>query len=717
MRLPMEKLVQILILFALASIIACGPSKSDEFLNQEPTAVAPADFITSTGTSVLLDGSGSFDSDGTIVTYLWVQSSGSPTVTLLNANTASATFIAPDITSTIVLGFRLTVTDDFGKSDSDSVVVSVVLNQPPQAVVPVDFTANEFSTALLDGSASSDDIGIATYSWVQTTGAAVSIIDPNSALASFSAPEVAAGQTAVLSFDLTVTDAAGETSTDSITVTVVDVPGTVGLSGVLTFDKVPHTVSSALDYNNIIQAPIRGATIELLDGVTSIILQTNISAPNGSYLFGVPESATYVIRVKAKLKSQIWDFSVVDNTSGQALYAMDSATINIATTSLVINLNAPSGWDGADYTGARVAAPFAILDSVYQAKEKIISVDAGASMPALKLNWSIDNKAIGGDTSLGEISTSHYDGTEIFILGNANGDTDEYDGHVIIHEWGHYFEDKLSRSDSIGGNHGLGDKLDMRVALSEGFGNALSGMVTDDPFYRDSFGPSQSSGFDINVETNPTTNQGWFSEESVQSLLYDLYDSSDDGADNISLGFAPIYNALISGQKSTLALTSIFSLANQIKAKASINGTTFDTFFGSQNVNVSNDFGLGETNDGGNSNNLPIHKTINVGGGSVQICSSGANGEYNKLGNRQFIRFTINADGDYRFAAIGQNTGDDPDIAVYKSGAFIFSSTAIGNEFSNQTLTAGSYVMDVYEWANISGNLKDTCIDVTITAL
>jgi hypothetical protein len=31
--------------------------------------------------------------------------------------------------------------------------------------------------------------------------------------------------------------------------------------------------------------------------------------------------------------------------------------------------------------------------------------------------------------------------------------TDEYDDHVIIHEWGYCFEDKFSRSDSIGGNH------------------------------------------------------------------------------------------------------------------------------------------------------------------------------------------------------------------------------------------------------------------------
>jgi hypothetical protein len=47
-------------------------------------------------------------------------------------------------------------------------------------------------------------------------------------------------------------------------------------------------------------------------------------------------------------------------------------------------------------------------------------------------------------------------------------------------------------------------------------------MVTDAPAYRDSSGASQGSDFEINVETNATVNTGWFSEESVQTILYDI---------------------------------------------------------------------------------------------------------------------------------------------------------------------------------------------------
>ena len=86
-------------------------------------------------------------------------------------------------------------------------------------------------------------------------------------------------------------------------------------------------------------------------------------------------------------------------------------------------------------------------------------------------------------------------------------DTDEFDQHVIAHEFGHYIENNFSRADNIGGSHGLGDKLDPRVAFGEGFGYAFAAIVLNDPVARDSVrlttaihGPSA-----FNIETNPPT--------------------------------------------------------------------------------------------------------------------------------------------------------------------------------------------------------------------
>src|SRR5690606_4768445 len=107
--------------------------------------------------------------------------------------------------------------------------------------------------------------------------------------------------------------------------------------------------------------------------------------------------------------------------------------------------------------------------------------DAQAVFAPMVAYWSTSNRPANGDKAIGEISTSHWQpGTDrpgLYILGDADNDTDEYDTAVVVHEWGHYFESTLSRSDSIGGPHGGGDLLDMRVAFGEAWGNALAGMV------------------------------------------------------------------------------------------------------------------------------------------------------------------------------------------------------------------------------------------------
>ena len=71
---------------------------------------------------VTLNGSGSSDPDGDALTYAWSRVSGA-SVTLSGADAARATFTAPAAPG--ALGFRLTVTDPGGLSDSDSVTVTV----------------------------------------------------------------------------------------------------------------------------------------------------------------------------------------------------------------------------------------------------------------------------------------------------------------------------------------------------------------------------------------------------------------------------------------------------------------------------------------------------------------------------------------------------------------------------------------------------------------
>ncbi len=719
----MKKYTRLLSVLMLNTIVACGSSNdslTEPPINRAPTAIAPSDFAAVEATLVTLNGSSSSDSDGSISRYSWTQISGTPMVTLTDANMGSATFTAPDVNRDTPLTFELKVTDNDGETNTDTVIVTINTDQAPLAVAPTDFQAAKTTTVRLDGSSSSDDVSIANYLWQQTAGQSVTLNNVNSITASFTAPEVAVNQTLVMTFSLTVTDSIGQVAMDTVNVTIIETAVIMTLSGKITYDHILHTAASALDYNNIEQSNVRGATVELLNANGDSILDTTASDANGNYRFVVSNNTRYIVRVKAELLQQgvlpSWNFTVVDNTNGKALYAMDSTVQAVIVAPVTLNLNAGSGWTGSDYTDPRVAAPFAILDSIYEAKEKMVGADTSVAMPPLRLNWSVSNIGADGDTSLGQITTSHFNGTEIFILGDANSDTDEYDGHVIVHEWGHYFEAMLSRSDSIGGLHAGGDKLDMRVALGEGWGNALSGIVTDDPIYRDSLG--QGQGFSINVESNPTSNKGWFSESSIQSLIYDLYDSVDDGSDSISLGFTPIYQVMIGGEKDTIAFTSIFSFTNQLKMLSSGNSSAIDSLLLSQNIVVNDDFGNGETNNGGSSGSLPIYRSLVVGG-SLEVCSSSANGQVNKLGSRQFLTFVISNAGSYTLTAVGKSSDMDPDFYVFRQGTLVVNGAqTVSDESQTQTLQTGSYVIDAHDFNKFDDNTSaaDTCLDVTLSA-
>ncbi len=62
----------------------------------------------------------------------------------------------------------------------------------------------------------------------------------------------------------------------------------------------------------------------------------------------------------------------------------------------------------------------------------------------------------------------------------------------------------------------------------------------------------------MDIESGEDSVKGWYSETSIQNILYDIYDDSSD--DEVSLGLKPIYSVLRNGQRSTKAFTSIFTI-------------------------------------------------------------------------------------------------------------------------------------------------------------
>ena len=525
--------------------------------------------------------------------------------------------------------------------------------------------------------------------------------------------------------------------------------GAVTISGSVTFDDVPANSVGGLNFSAIVPAPIRGVTIEAVDAGDNII-EAGQTGLNGEYSLSVPVNTPVRIRVKAEMiqtTGTTWNVRVQDNTNGDALYAFQGALVSSGAVDSIRDLNAASGFGTTSFTGTRVAAPFAILDPIFDTLQAFAAVAPGTDFPETDFNWSEDNTTVFGDTDDGEIGTSSYfNGTgQIFILGEENVDTDEFDEDVVVHEWGHYFEDMLSRSDSIGGAHGLGDRIDFRLALSEGFGNALAAIINDDELYRDSGGPQQAGGFSFNVENQPLVpNDGWFSETSVQEIIYDIFDGDDDAGDTVSLGLGPIFDAMTStAYTESPVFTTIFTFMDAVIDQNSGDTAGLTALLTQQSINGSGPTGVGETNSGGITETLPVYKVATINGPPVVVCSSNDTGpfnaspDFNGHGVRDYITFTRTSITPVTMTAqiipsLSSNTNVDPDFFVFSEGVPIAQAISAPSEEppGTETLTnsflqnqTGDLVIEIFDFNNVDETLQelglsndgDSCYNFTIT--
>ena len=526
----------------------------------------------------------------------------------------------------------------------------------------------------------------------------------------------------------------------------------------------------AVDFQLTVNDGDGGTSSDTVGVTVHALLASTVSDDNGDYAALVPSQSDVSVRVRAELKKNSgpsWDVEVRDNTlntdaalGSRPLYVLDGSVFPTGNTDVFRNLTATTGWGGASYTGVRAAAPFAVLDAIYSTMSVILTEDPLANFPALDVFWSVNNSSAQGtgtpdeDIASGEIGTSFYSGNRLFLLGKENDDTEEFDDHVVVHEWGHYFEDNFSRSDSIGGAHGLGQSLDMRLAFGEGFATAMSGIGLNDPIYCDTSGAEQSGGFRINIETGVPGVEGWYNEVSVLNLIYDLWDTDNDaiGSDNDSIGFGPIYDVMTAAQATTPAFTSIFSFATELKALMQIQDPTkvafIDNILGDHDITAANIdiYGSNEANDGPGTplDVLPIYTDVPIGA-PFQICSNSQfdNGrDGNKLSEYRYLILDVNPASAFDITVDTVNppsqpsagfdcTADpnnpenhehsDPDIGIYQNGTIVWGgfSCEPNSEVTRSPVLAGRYVLDVVEFRYLDdespvGFPERTCFDITI---
>jgi hypothetical protein len=184
--------------------------------NQPPRAKAGADQVI-TNTSTVLDGTASYDDDGSIVTYQWTKETG-PAATIQSPGAART-----NVTGLINRGsyrFRLIVTDNDGAAGADTVHVTLngaePNNQPPVANAGPDRTITlPTNSVTLTGTASDPDGNIVSYQWAKMSGNGANITTPS--LATTIVSGLTAGS---YIFSFKVTDNGGATATDYVNVTV-----------------------------------------------------------------------------------------------------------------------------------------------------------------------------------------------------------------------------------------------------------------------------------------------------------------------------------------------------------------------------------------------------------------------------------------------------------------------------------------------------------------
>jgi hypothetical protein len=319
------------------------------------------------------------------------------------------------------------------------------------------------------------------------------------------------------------------------------------IAGQAFYQKIDMT-DAGLDLNHPVMVPIRNARVEVYSRSKQSVVAVSETDEHGHFDVPAPYEPDLSVRVSSRLR----DFSlrVADNTNLNSTYSVSTPVDGGRSNSSV-----------AIADRSRISGAFNILEMVERANETVRAADPAIEPPAMTIYWSTKNTRRSGNIAQGLIGTSYFNvanGTA-YILGDRNDDSDEFDDAVIVHEYGHLLAARFSRDDSPGGETHIGDILDPRVAWSEGWANFFSSAVRNDSVWRDGSGANGSNvyRFDLNDKIPAADRPGYWSETSVGTLLWELYQGSDLTR-STGYSFAQIWNAFTDLQLDRLVYLPYF---------------------------------------------------------------------------------------------------------------------------------------------------------------
>ncbi len=278
--------------------------------NVAPTADPNGPYSGVTNAAVSFDGTGSFDTDGTIVSYEWDFDASDGIQLDGTGPTPSNTYAAAGLYTV-----TLTVTDNAGASDTATTTADIsAANLPPIAEAGGPYSVSlvmDGGTVAFDGTGSSDPDGsIASYDWDYGDGSPIAVNAGATPSHTY-----AAASTYVVT--LTVTDNLGATATDTAIASVVGNQAPVAVNETVAVPRLGSTAIDVLANDYDIDGTIDPATIVITQQPS-----TGSAAVVGGQIVYTPPNGNSPIRNALFVK-----YTVADNLG--AVSNVATVTINV----------------------------------------------------------------------------------------------------------------------------------------------------------------------------------------------------------------------------------------------------------------------------------------------------------------------------------------------------------------------------------------------------
>ncbi len=382
--------------------------------NQPPVAEAGDPQSATTGTEVTLTGSGSSDSDGTIQSYEWVHTSTdggapSPLITLSGGTTDTATF-TPDTAAELV--FTLTVTDNDGATNSDTVTITVtapvIANTAPRITTAATQSVAEntpTTTPVVTFAADDDESNTITWALTGADAGDFTLNAASGALTFNTAPNYETKSTYEIIVTATDDGTPNESSTLDVTVTVTNEnePGRIGTidgvaqvgqtltagtvtdpdGGVRVTQYVWQRTLSGVGSDNALIGPDSNTYMLVADDIGytfRVLVNYDHIAPNGSFGNRVVESApTEAVVAADVILSADADLSALTISAGTLptfVAATTSYAVDVDNDVASVTLTPTTNDDGATLTVAGTAVTSATASGA-------ITLNVGANAIAI----------------------------------------------------------------------------------------------------------------------------------------------------------------------------------------------------------------------------------------------------------------------------------------------------------------------------------------------